>query len=174
MHLLSFASAKLIDIDVCIQTTNLSKQQYISNDYTNKSSPTFAKGLMWTQASHRVAVVLVDAAFAMAGTALVYPGWQCINWGVHLQSAPFVVTGIGAVYVPWAVVPLLTVVLVTFLFLVLRTFLMRGDDPFHQVLWVSIVKIPMHASLLSSMMLLYAQPECSSPLHILVLVTLLT
>ena len=47
-----------------------------------------------------------------------------------------VVSGMGAVYIPWATVPVMTVVIVTFMFLVMRTFLMRGDDPFHVVLWV--------------------------------------
>ena len=47
-----------------------------------------------------------------------------------------VVSGMGAVYIPWATVPVMTVVIVTFMFQVMRTFLMRGDDPFHVVLWV--------------------------------------
>lgn len=78
----------------------------------------------------------------MAGTAMVYPGWKYINWGVHIQSQPLIVTGVGAVYVPWCTVPLLTVVVVTFLFLILRTCLMRGEDPFHNVLWVSAPRCP--------------------------------
>ena len=77
----------------------------------------------------------------MAGTALVYPGWKYINWGVHIQTHPFQVTGMGAVYVPWAVVPLLTIVVVTFLFLVMRTYLLRGEDPFHTVSWVSAAEL---------------------------------
>ncbi|KAA6420536.1 MAG: hypothetical protein FRX49_09697 [Trebouxia sp. A1-2] len=74
-------------------------------------------------------------ASAMAGTALVYPGWTYMNWGVHITANPMVVSGMGAVYIPWATVPVMTVVIVTFIFLVMRTFLMRGDDPFHVVLW---------------------------------------
>lgn len=74
----------------------------------------------------------------MAGTALVYPGWTYMNWGVHITANPMVVSGMGAVYIPWATVPVMTVVIVTFIFLVMRTFLMRGDDPFHVVLWVRI------------------------------------
>ncbi|DBB04960.1 TPA: hypothetical protein ACH3X3_010239 [Trebouxia sp. C0006] len=74
-------------------------------------------------------------ASAMAGTALVSPGWKYINWGVHITEHPMVVSGMGAVYIPWATVPVMTIVIVTFIFLVMRTFLMRGDDPFHVVLW---------------------------------------
>ena len=72
----------------------------------------------------------------MAGTALVYPGWKYINWGVHITEHPMVVSGTGAVYIPWATVPVMTIVIVTFIFLVMQTFLMRGADPFHVVLWV--------------------------------------
>ena len=79
---------------------------------------------------------LCCAASAMAGTALVYPGWKYINWGVHITEHPMVVSGMGAVCIPRATVPVMTVVIVTFIFLVMRTFLMRGDDPFHVVLWV--------------------------------------
>lgn len=79
----------------------------------------------------------VSPAAALAGTALVYPGWKYIIWGVHITKAPIVVSGMGAVYVPWATVPLMTAVLVTLIFLTMRTFLMRGEDPFHKVLWVN-------------------------------------
>ncbi len=72
----------------------------------------------------------------MAGTALVYPGWKYVNWGVSFSQHPDIVSGMGAVYLPWALVPPMTVVIVTFIFLVMRTYLVRGDDPFHQVLWV--------------------------------------
>lgn len=83
---------------------------------------------------------LCCAASAMAGTALIYPGWRYVNWGVHITDHPMVVSGMGAVYIPWATVPVMTIVIVTFIFLVMRTFLMRGDDPFHVVLWVRMLR----------------------------------
>ena len=84
--------------------------------------------------------MLCDAASAMVGIALVYPGWKYINWGVHPRTSASdwsLVPGLGAAYVPWGTVPVLTVVVATFFFLILRTFMMRGEDPFHKVLWVS-------------------------------------
>ncbi|DBA79747.1 hypothetical protein WJX77_003194 [Trebouxia sp. C0004] len=74
-------------------------------------------------------------ASAMAGTALIYPGWRYVNWGVHITDNPMVLSGMGAVYIPWATVPVMAMIIVTFIFLVMRTFLMRRDDPFHIVLW---------------------------------------
>ena len=76
------------------------------------------------------------AAAALAGTALVYPGWTHLNWGLHLTEHPRTYNGMGDVYTPWAVVPVLTTVIVVFIFLTMRTYLMRGEDPFHQTLWV--------------------------------------
>ena len=89
--------------------------------------------------------MLCDAASAMVGIALVYPGWKYINWGGHPRSSASswsLVPGLGAVYVPWGTVPVLTILLVTFFFLILRMFLMRGEDPFHKVLWVSTAIMP--------------------------------
>lgn len=83
----------------------------------------------------------------MIGTALVYPGWKYINWGFHSQisaSAWSRIPGVGAVYMAWATIPLMTVVIVTFFFLALRTFLMRGEDSFHKVLWVSMASMLSH------------------------------
>lgn len=81
----------------------------------------------------------------MAGTALIYPGWKEVNWGVHITQNPIVVSGMGAVYVPWVAVPWLTIVIVIFIFLVMRTYLMRGEDPFHQTLWVRVA-VAFHAT----------------------------
>lgn len=85
-------------------------------------------------------IAACDAASAMIGVALVYPGWNYLNWGSYPRTAASawsLIPGLGAVYVPWVTVPVLTVVIVTFVFLMSRTFLMRGEDPFHKVLWVS-------------------------------------
>ncbi len=96
----------------------------------------------------------------MAGTALVYPGWRYINWGIHITENPMVVSGMAAVYVPWATVPVMTVVIVTFIFLVMRTFLMRGDDPFHVVLWVRMCPL---SSIALCIVCTPCKLVCSSP-----------
>lgn len=68
---------------------------------------------------------------------MVYPGLKSINFGGGdaLSSPPFL-TGLGPVFLTWIVAPLLTLTLVTGVFLIMRTWLLRGEDPFHKVIWV--------------------------------------
>ena len=86
---------------------------------------------------------LLTAAAALVGTGLVYPGWNHLYWGLHLTEHPRTYSGMGDVYTPWAVVPVLTTVIVVVMFLTMRTYLMRGEDPFHHTLWVTSYLIQM-------------------------------
>ena len=77
------------------------------------------------------------AAASTVGVALIYPGFKSINFGskTALSSPPFL-SGLGPVYLTWGIAPLLSLTCVTALFLILRTWLLRGEDPFHKVIWV--------------------------------------
>lgn len=72
---------------------------------------------------------------SLIGAAFVFPGVGTIDAGTTLSKPPFL-SGLGPVFLVWLVAPFMALTLVTFVFLVLRTSLLRGEDPFHKVLWV--------------------------------------
>ena len=80
------------------------------------------------------------ALYAVAstiGAAFIFPGVSNIDGGTSLSAPPFL-SGLGPIFLIWLVAPTLTLMLVILLFLLIRTCLMRGEDPFHKVLWVSL------------------------------------
>lgn len=90
----------------------------------------------------------VCAVASTIGAAFVFPGKECINGGTSLAVPPFL-SGLGPVFITWLVGPTLALTLVILLFLILRALLMRGEDPFHKSVWVSLRKCtaPCDASL---------------------------
>ena len=73
---------------------------------------------------------------SLAGSALISPGGDSIDWGTHTQRLPPFVSGLGPVWVSWAAMPLVSCACVTFLMLCFRG-IMHTDDSFHEVVWVS-------------------------------------
>ena len=97
--------------------------------------------------SHSTAslLILTYALCAVAstiGAAFVFPGVGDIDGGTSLSAPPFL-SGLGPVFLIWLVAPTLTLTLVILLFLMMRTYVMRGEDPFHKVLWVRLPLLPM-------------------------------
>lgn len=72
---------------------------------------------------------------SLIGATFVFPGVSTIDAGTTLSKPPFL-SGLGPVFLVWLTAPLMALTLVAFAFLVLRTSLLRGEDPFHKVLWV--------------------------------------
>lgn len=72
---------------------------------------------------------------SLAGATFVFPGVRCLDGGKWLSAPPFL-SGLGPAFLVWLIAPLMTLTLVTLAFLILRTCLLRGEDPFHKVLWV--------------------------------------
>ncbi|DBB04957.1 TPA: Na+/Pi symporter [Trebouxia sp. C0006] len=79
--------------------------------------------------------VYLGAVASTIGAAFVFPGVGDIDGGTSLSAPPFL-SGLGPVFLIWLVAPTLTLTLVILLFLMMRTYVMRGEDPFHKVLWV--------------------------------------
>ena len=75
------------------------------------------------------------AVASLIGATFVFPGVSMLDGGTTLSKPPFL-SGLGPVFLVWLTGPLMTLTLATTLFLILRTFLLRGEDPFHKVLWV--------------------------------------
>lgn len=72
---------------------------------------------------------------SLIGATFVFPGVSTLDAGTSLNKPPFL-SGLGPVFLVWLTGPLMTLTLVTTTFLILRTLLLRGEDPFHKVLWV--------------------------------------
>ena len=72
---------------------------------------------------------------SLIGATFVFPGVHLLDAGTTLSKPPFL-SGLGPVFLVWLTAPLMALTLVTTVFLILRTFLLRGEDPFHKVLWV--------------------------------------
>jgi len=81
------------------------------------------------------------AVASTIGAAFVFPGVGDIDGGTSLSAPPFL-SGLGPVFLIWLVAPTLTLTLVILLFLIMRTYVMRGEDPFHKVLWVRLPMLP--------------------------------
>ncbi len=81
------------------------------------------------------------AVASTIGAAFVFPGVGDIDGGTSLSAPPFL-SGLGPVFLIWLVAPTLTLTLVILLFLMMRTYVMRGEDPFHKVLWVRLPMLP--------------------------------
>ncbi len=81
------------------------------------------------------------AVASTIGAAFVFPGVGHIDGGTSLSAPPFL-SGLGPVFLIWLVAPTLTLTLVILLFLMMRTYVMRGEDPFHKVLWVRLPMLP--------------------------------
>ncbi|DBA79742.1 hypothetical protein WJX77_004526 [Trebouxia sp. C0004] len=79
--------------------------------------------------------VYLGAVASNIGAAFVFPGVGDIDGGTSLSAPPFL-SGLGPVFLIWLVAPTLTLTLVILMFLMMRTYVMRGEDPFHKVLWV--------------------------------------
>ena len=80
---------------------------------------------------------MCHAAAATVGVSLVYPGFNSINFGgKNTLSTPPFLSGLGPVFLTWGIAPLLSLTCVTALFLIMRAWLLRGEDPFHKVIWV--------------------------------------
>ena len=99
----------------------------------------FLQGIELEASSHFLAVynLLLYAVASTIGAAFVFPGVATIDGGAGLSQPPFL-SGLGPVFLTWLVGPMLSLTSVTLLFLLMRTCLLRGEDPFHKVLWVSI------------------------------------
>lgn len=80
----------------------------------------------------------VLAVFSLVGTACLYPGPDTVDFGSPLLEKPPYLSGLGPVYMSWMFVPTLALICVALFFLTLRTFALRGDDPFYSVLWVCL------------------------------------
>lgn len=79
----------------------------------------------------------LDAVFSLAGTLLVFPGYSSVNWGVGTSAKPPFITGLAQVYVSSMVLPLITFLCGVVGMLSLR-YVMRLEDPFHQMIWVKL------------------------------------
>ena len=77
----------------------------------------------------------VAAAWSLAGTALVFPGEDSIDWGSPFLEKPPFLTGLGPVYIAWVVMPLLSSMFAP-LFMLSFKGVLRKEDLFHQVVWV--------------------------------------
>lgn len=84
------------------------------------------------------AVLSVSAVASTQGAALVFPGASSINFG-HSQKTPPWLSGVGAILMSWLWCPLLSALLVTSSFLLIRTLVFRGEDAFHKALWVRFI-----------------------------------
>lgn len=108
------------------------------------------------------------AVFGLLGTLLLYPGLHAVDFGRVLRDPPFI-SGLGPIYASWATVPVLAFVCVAFLFLFLRNRLLRGDDPFHKVLWVGALDTPDYLSTSSVVCMQYQDASaagiCSHACH---------
>lgn len=86
--------------------------------------------------SHFVDSVLCVVVISLAGSTLIFPGGNKIDWGTPSQKGPPFVSGLGPLWIAYAVMPLITFACVAFLMLRFRRF-MRAEDSFHEVVWVS-------------------------------------
>ena len=75
------------------------------------------------------------AVASTLGAALVFPGASSIKFGEPLKTPPFL-TGVGPVLLAWLWSPVLSALLVTSSFLLIRSLVFRGEDAFHKALWV--------------------------------------
>ena len=78
---------------------------------------------------------------SLIGASFVFPGVHTIDGGTSLSTPPFL-SGLGPVFLVWLTAPAMALTLVPLVFLLLRTCLLRGEDPFHKVLWVRVVPLP--------------------------------
>ncbi|KAL3134291.1 Na+/Pi symporter [Trebouxia sp. C0009 RCD-2024] len=115
------------------------------DDYTSlQPRPDLAAySLMWTcvcvtiwQALAIWKRVLVPAdlgnAASIIGAAFIYPGLKVISSeGVTQPSTSFLI----GVLLTWCIAPMLSLTLGAAVFLVVRTWIIRGEDPFHKVIW---------------------------------------
>lgn len=86
--------------------------------------------------SQYINFIVCAAVTSLAGSALISPGGDSIDWGAHTQKTPPFVSGLGPVWVSWAAMPLVSCACVTFLMLCFRR-IMHTDDSFHEIVWVS-------------------------------------
>ncbi|KAL3161411.1 hypothetical protein ABBQ32_010301 [Trebouxia sp. C0010 RCD-2024] len=78
--------------------------------------------------------IFIGFVASLTGATFVFPGMRFLDGGKWLSEPPFL-TGLGPAFLVWLIAPLMTLTLVTLAFLLLRTCLLRGEDPFHKVLW---------------------------------------
>ena len=86
--------------------------------------------------SQSIHFILCAVVISLAGSALIFPGSDSIDWGMQTQKSPPFVSGLGPVWVSWAVMPLVSCACVAILMLCFRGIL-RTEDSFHEVVWVS-------------------------------------
>lgn len=83
---------------------------------------------------------LCFAVASLIGASFVFPGVHTIDGGTSLSTPPFL-SGLGPVFLVWLIAPAMALTLVPLVFLLLRTCLLRGEDPFHKVLWVRVAQL---------------------------------
>ena len=84
--------------------------------------------------SQAISFIVYAVVISLAGSALISPGGNSLNWGTQTQKPPFV-SGLGRVWVSWAAMPLVSCACVTCLMLYFRR-IMRTDDSFYEIVWV--------------------------------------
>ena len=72
---------------------------------------------------------------SLAGSALIFPGPDSIDWGAPFVEKPPFVSGLGPVWTAWLVMPLVSILCAAILMLSFRGIL-RAEDSFHHAEWV--------------------------------------
>ena len=75
------------------------------------------------------------AVASTLGATFVFPGANQLNAGGTSLVPPYL-TGVGAVFIVWAIAPFLTMCTTSAFYLWNRKMIFRTEDPFHRALWV--------------------------------------
>ena len=78
------------------------------------------------------------AVAGTVGATIVFPGLIALNFG-HFHSVGHI-DGLAAVFLMWVLAPPATVMITSMGFLMMRGSVFRGEDCFHQMLWVMLMQ----------------------------------